>query len=512
MSVPRSTRTRDGRDISRLLADFGHDLPTTPAPLPQVKEPRLFKHASRRGTAGRGRGWAAASAPVSAWRMTSDQTPVLWPFITAPALPPTGAKMGIDQLSGGSFHFDPFGWVLRDDIPVTNPNVFQFAKPGTGKSGTTKAFCLRMMEYGYRTLILGDPKDEYERLCRALGVEPFVIGPGMPTRINPLDMGPLGHGWDSLSAEEARRRAAVIFARWLTLVRGLVGSMRIGERHVRFGPDEANVVRCALEMLTGYTQGNSELVETTIPAMWHLLNNPTADLIEFTRFRDERQFLDETRLLRNAVGQLVTGALAGLFDAHTTIEIDWRAPIQSLSLSRLEGLGDEAVGIGLLCLNSWGRGIREIAEPGDLRIVVRDEVWRQMRLGVAAVESFDADLRLSRGMAGRGGDIQFANAHKPGDLLAAGDSGSQSAKIAKDLLKLADVKILGGQQPEAACELDSMLGLGEIAKDLVAGWAMQDKGRALWCVGESAYKAQTVLHPFEKELYHTNEAIEAAGI
>ncbi len=78
-----------------------------------------------------------------------------------------GGVDGIDQLSGGSFYCDPFGWVLRDDVPVTNPNIFQFAKPGTGKSGTTKSFCNRMMPFGYRTLILGDPKDEYEALCRA---------------------------------------------------------------------------------------------------------------------------------------------------------------------------------------------------------------------------------------------------------------------------------------------------------------------------------------------------------
>src|SRR3546814_12030945 len=78
--------------------------------------------------------------------------------------------------------------------------------------------------------------------------------------------------------------------------------------------------------------------------------------------------------------------LAGLFDDFTNIEVDWRAPIQSFSLSRLDGLGDEAVGIALLCMNSWGRGLREIAEPGDLRIVVRDEVWKQMRLGVSRSE------------------------------------------------------------------------------------------------------------------------------
>ena len=68
-------------------------------------------------------------------------------------------------------------------------------------------------------------------------------------------------------------------------------------------------------------------------------------------------------MLRDALGQLVSGALAGLFDDHTNIAVDWNAPIQSLSLSRLNPLGDEAIGIALVCLNSWGRGMREIAAP-----------------------------------------------------------------------------------------------------------------------------------------------------
>ncbi|WP_245993649.1 ATP-binding protein [Nocardioides immobilis] len=497
--------------MAALLSDFGHDLPLVPAPAPLGKDPRLFKYAGRRGAAKPRRGWSAAKAPALAWRMTSDQAPVFWPFISAPALPPTGAQMGIDQLSGGSFYADPLGWVLRDDVPVTNPNVFFFAKPGLGKSATTKAFCLRMMPFGYRVLILGDPKDEYEKLCRALGVEPFAIGPGMRTRINPLAKGPLGQGWDELPAEEARRRATIIFGRWLTLVRGLVGSMRIGTNHVPFGPTDADVVHTALEYLTGYGQGSTQLRETTIPELWHLLHNPTRELVSRSRYATMQQFLDETRLLRDALGQLVKGALAGLFDDHSNIEVDWRAPIQSLSLSRLDDLGDEAVGIALLCLNSWGRGMRETAEPGDLRIVVRDESWRQLRLGPDAVKSFDADLRLSRGVAGRGGDIQFAIAHKPSDLLAAGDAGSQAATIAKDLLDLADVKILGGQNPKVARELDSMLGLGPVTQTLVTGWARQDKGRALWCVGEATYKVRTVLHPLERDLTWTNEAIETAS-
>lgn len=492
-----------GRDLNRLLHDFGYQLPSAPEEPGEVREPRLFRHGSVGGARRADRGWSPAKAPVAAWRMTSDQAPVLWPFISTPGLPPTGAQMGIDHLSGGAFYADPIGWVLDDRISVTNPNIFSFGKPGRGKSATTKAFCMRMMDFGYRTLVLGDTKDEYAALCRQLGVEPFAVGHGLPTRINPLAIGPLGQNWANLSAEQAQGRAAIVFSRWLTLVRGLVGSQRAGDHHVPFGPTEEAVVKQALKRLTGYAAGHSTLSETTIPRLWHLLDQPTADLIEDTRYASERHFLDETRLLRDALGQLVTGALAGLFDDHTTIDVDWAAPIQSLSLSRLEPLGDDAVGIALTCLNSWGRGMRETAPRGDLRIVVRDESWKQLRLGPEAVKSFDADLRLSR----RDGDVQFAIAHKPSDMLSAGDSGSQAAAIAKDLLHLADIKILHGQDHGVAVELEQMLGLGPIARDIVTTWSMQGKGRALWCVGDQQYKVQTVLHPVEEQLTYTNEAI-----
>jgi hypothetical protein len=470
-------RRHEGRDVTRLLADFGHRLPTAPIPATEAKQLRLFHHVPRRGDRRAGRGRAAAKAPVSTWRMTSDQAPVLWPFISTPALPPTGAQMGIDMLSGGSFYADPLGWVLNDTVPVTNPNMFVFGKPGSGKSATVKALLLRMIDFGYRALILGDPKDEYEKLCRAFGVEPFAIGPGLPTRINPLAFGPLGDGWNHLSAAEAQSRAAIVFGRWLTLVRGLVGSQCLGDRWVPFGPTDEVVIKTCLQDLTGYTQAHTRMREVTIPQLWHPL------------------------------GQLVSGALAGLFDGPTTIEVDWRAPIQSLSLSRLEPLGDEAVGIALLCLNSWGRGMREVADPGDMRIVVRDESWKQLRLGVEAVKSFDSDLRLSR----NSGDIQIAVGHKPSDPLSAGDASSQAVAIAKDLLHLADIKVLHGQDLAVAQELDGLLGLGPIAQDLVTGWAMQGKGRALWCIGDQLYKVQTVLHPAEQTLTYTNDAIQAAA-
>lgn len=495
------------RDLARLMHDFGHELPQLPTPTPPAKQPRLFRPAPRGGANRPGRGWSPASAQVSAWRMASDQAPVFWPFISAPALAPTGAQMGIDMLSGGSFYADPLGWVLNPAVSVTNPNVICFGKPGGGKSATSKAFLLRMTDFGYRVLILGDPKDEYEPLCHALGVEPFVIGHGLPTRINPLDFGPLGDGWTHLSPAEAQRRAAIVFRRWLTLIRGLVGSQRIGDRKVPFGPSDEVVVKTALAQLTGYTSGATQLIEPTIPMLWRALDEPTNELVTECRYRGTRHFLDQTRLLRDALGQLVSGVLSGLFDDHTTIDVDWTAPIQSLSLSRLQPLGDEAIGIALTCLSSWGRAMREVAAPGDLRITVRDEAWKQLRLGVEAVKSFDEDLRLSRS----DGEIQWSVAHKPSDLLSAGDLGSQAATIAKDLLHLADIKILHGQDDGVANELEHLLGLGPIARNVITGWARQQPGRALWVVGNHTYKVQTVLHPLERDLTFTNTAIESAG-
>ena len=151
--------------------------------------------------------------------------------------------------------------------------------------------------------------------------------------------------------------------------------------------------------------------------------------------------------------------------------------------------------------------MRETAAQGDLRIVVRDESWKQLRLGVDAVKSFDADLRLSR----RDGDIQFALAHKPSDLVSVGDAGSQAAAIAKDMLHLADTKILHGQDAAVAEELRLLLGLPDIAVDIVTDWCRQAPGRALWIVGEQLFKVLTVLAPVERRLVWTNSALESAG-
>ncbi len=495
----RLLRAAPGRDLTELVGDFGHQLPPRrPALAAAAASDPFTELVGRHGRRGRCAGWAAVPAPLAVYKMTSEQVGGVWPLISSDGLPPTGALMGLDYLSGGAFYADPVGWTLAGTAGVTNPNMMIFGAPGQGKSGTVKIFCLRMMTYGYRVLILGDVKDEYEPLCRALGAAPHAVGHGLPARINPLDFGPLGNDWTRLGAAEAQRRAAMVFSRWLLLVRGLVGS-----QHLAFTPSDETVVGQVMRELTGYATGATRLTEITIPQLWHGLNQPTEQLITDCRYSHRQHLLDATRPIRDALGALVHGHLAGLFDARTTVKVDWRAPIQSLSLSRLDPLGDEAVGVALTCLNSWGRAMTAVSEPGDLRIIVRDEAWKQMRLGVDAVKSLDADLRLSR----TDGCVQIIAAHKPSDMLTVGDAGSQAVAIAKDLIHMCGTKILFGQDEKIGDDLSDMLGLAPMAERIVTDWATAAKGRALWLVGNREFKVASIRSPSELALTDTNDSI-----
>ena len=409
-------------------------------------------------------------------------------------MPPTGASVGVDTRSGASFCVDPMWWVLAEI--VSNPNLILFGKPGTGKSTTVKAILFRLMLFGVRTLVDGDVKDEYEKLCRAVGVEPFALGVGMPTRINPLDLGPLGQGWDRLPDAERAERARVIFGRWLVLLKALVGAQGVSTT----ATDE-DALSAVLAELTGWAAGSGQLRVITIPQVWAALRDPSDELADACRYESARAMTDATRQLTSALGAMVRGALAGLFDEPTNIAIDWAAPIQSLSLGRLVPLGDQALGTALACLNSWSRAMTDARRSGEHTVVVRDEVWRQMRLGVGAVQSLDADLRLSRSDA----CIQMVVAHKPSDMLSVGDTGSMAANIAKDLMNLCDTKVLLGQDRNVARELQGLLGLSDMEGDDISGWARQRRGRAIWRVGERSYRVQTVRGPREAELFDTND-------
>jgi hypothetical protein len=83
--------------------------------------------------------------------------------------------------------------------------------------------------------------------------------------------------------------------------------------------------------------------------------------------------------------RLVHGDLSDMFDAPSTVDFDPTAPMLSIGLSRLGGVGDDtALALAMTCASTWMEAA--MADPsGGKCWVIYDEAWRVMRrIGRAA--------------------------------------------------------------------------------------------------------------------------------
>jgi type IV secretory pathway VirB4 component len=486
------------RTAADLLTTFG-GAPRRPRKTPAASGPegiRINRSAAPlRGHARPGHGWSPVLAPLPVYQASTREIGGLFPLLVASPMPAVGARIGYDVQSGGAFYCHPVWWVLRSGL-ATNPNIALFGEPGRGKSSTVVAFVARMLNFGVRTLISGDVKGEYTPVVRALGATPIELGAGNRARVNALDLGPLAALWDTWTVQRQRDELSSVLGRWVQLLAALAES----QGHSPTVSDEA-ALAAVLHRLVGASDGYTWLRPVTIPDVHRELAQPDVQLWRELRYADRHDYLDGLRPMTDALANLVSGALAGLFDAPTTVTVDWNAPVQSMDLSRLRSRGDTAVAVALTCLGTWSSLATDLRDDGDIRIVVRDECWRQLRLGPRAVASIDAELRLSR----LDKIIQILVMHKLSDLYSAGPPGSQAAAIAKDLIALCSTRVLFGQSTRVADDLADALALTGPEHQRLTGTVNERRGRALWKTeNHPAHLVQTVLSSFEKRLFDTN--------
>ncbi len=485
---------------------------------PAVKEEKQDHPERARGSASRAalpprRGWArrwggrAALLPaVPVYRGSTAQVQGLYPWLYGGSLPAAGAYVGIDCLTGGAVACHPLAW-LAEGL-VSNPNILITGVPGAGKSATIKALALRLMAYGVRAFICGDLKNEYAPLARALGTEPVELGPGLPGRLNPLDAGPLGENLPRDPAQLAERRAE-IHRRRLVLLSSLA-SMRLGRP---LSPTEETAVSLAIDEASGRcangpegegagrARGGARDASPTIPDVWAVLRDPTAEMARELRVRrDSVPLLREmTRPVTDALGGMVHGALAGLFDGPTTVRPDFAAPVQTVDLSRVADRGDETIAMILACVSSWAQAA--VDEPGPARMIIRDELWRSLRIP-ALVRKIDSDLRLSRAQ----GTIQILATHRLADFETVGVAGSADAAISAGLIASCDTRICLRQDTAPLAATREQIGLTDVECAHIASWSGRQTGRAVWKVGRAASAVvQVVLTPAERDLFYTNE-------
>ena len=473
-------------------------------PRPAPAEPRRAARAprpprepvpARRGRPGpfAGRTPIAPHAPIH--RGSTAQVQGLYPFLYGAGMPNVGVYIGLDCLTGGAFSCHPIEWLLRGLI--TNPNLLITGEPGAGKSGTIKALMLRLAAYGVRSFVVGDIKNEYAKLARALGVEPVELGPGLRNRLNPLDAGPLGKNLPS-GGEELHERLAEIHRRRLTLLVSLL-VMRLGRAVT---PTEEAALSLAIHHASGQATARTTLADPTIPEIWAHLRDPRPEMAEDLRIPGGSitELREMIRPVCDALGNMVQGSLSGIFDGPTTVEMDFDAPIQTVDLSRIHGRADETVAMTLACVSSWGQAA--IDDPtGPSRLVVRDELWRAIRVP-AMVKKLDSDLRLSRAH----GTIQVLATHRLSDFEAVGVAGSEEVAIAKNLISSCDVRICLAQDTGPLEMTREAIALTDTEAAHIAGWGAAEIGRALWKIGRaSSHIVQCSLTPLERQLFYTNE-------
>ncbi|WP_322749532.1 MULTISPECIES: conjugal transfer protein TraC [unclassified Frankia] len=404
---------------------------------------------------------------------TTAQIAGIYPFVVDAGLSAPGMYIGRHVWSGDSFVFDVFE-LYRQQV-IENPNFAVFGSVGSRKSSLLKTLISRGAAFGYQAAVPCDPKGEYTRLARRLGCEPTYIGPGLSTRLNPLDAPPRPPGMtDPDWARELKRARSALLSSLIETAKG-----------VPLTPSEHTAVDLALDVVTRQITGAST-ERQAVPLLPHVLDamtNPTdADCsglpVTATELRDSSR--DATLTLR----RLTHGALGGLFDGPTTSPLDFDRPIAVLNLERVQG-SDEMIALIMTCAQAWMEAAL-MRQDGVQRYVVYDECWRLMRFA-GLVRRLSAQQKLAR----QWGCANAIVAHRISDLLSASPD---SVEVAKGLLAETAIRILYKQASDQIPDTQRALDLTDVASDMLP---RLDPGFALWLIGNRAFYVEHVVGDLE---------------
>jgi hypothetical protein len=437
---------------------------------------------SRRGERRRRAGRVLVPMSLPVHRATTANLQAIYPFIVETGLGSEGVYIGRETGSGASFVFDP--WHLYRLQVITNANMLLAGVLGRGKSALAKTLAYRLIAFGVRVYVPGDPKGEWGVVTEALGVPPLRLGRGLPARINPLDTGRRPDGLDDIAwrAEVRARRIGLLQALNET---GLARPLR---------PVERNALYLALDWVSRADAGEGREAVPLLPQIVDAMMKPSDGSAQSIGLRDGRELAEASRDATLELRRLVVGDLAGLFDGPTTHPLDFSAPIQVVDTSRLAG-DDTAIALLMSCASAWMEGA--LADPSaGHRLVVYDEAWRMMRVP-ALVRRMQAHWKLSRAW----GIGNLAVVHRLSDLGAVGDAGSESVALARGLLADCSTRIIYGQETDQVDATAAALGLTDVEASLLPGLPV---GRGLWKVGRRSFLVDHVVSDAERALVDTD--------
>lgn len=408
-----------------------------------------------------------------------------YPFLAEGGLGADGLYIGLDVHAESSFCYDPFRLYGRGDLDgFTNPNLLLAGIIGTGKSALAKSLAVRACAFGYRSYVPSDPKGEWTPVAAALGGQTIALGAGLPGRLNPL------HAPARPSSITSADWTSEVRKRRLSLLAALARTVL--SRDLR--PAEHTALSTALDLACRQAAARARV--PLLQDIDQALNAPDALNAAAAASGISGPLADASDDLAHAFRRLITGDLANLFDAPSTVSADPDAPMLTIDLSRLaSGTDDTALVIAMTCTSAWMESI--LSDPdGGRRFVIYDEAWRVMR-HVALLERMQSQWKLARGL----GIANLLVIHRLSDLLSAGDAGSRGRALAEGLLADCSTRIVYRQEADQLTAAAGLLGLTTTEAEAVAALS---KGRGLWKVSSRSFIVQHLLHTHESALFDTD--------
>jgi len=406
-----------------------------------------------------------------------------YPFLASAPLD-RGAYVGTDAFTGGAFCFDP--WTLYGEGLLTNPNVLLAGVIGQGKSALAKSLAVRSIACGRRVYVPGDPKGEWAPVAQAVGGRVIALGPGLGTRLNPLDAAGPGQ-----AAHERAPHPAAQSGRLRLLTSLAETTLR---RDIR--AEEHTALDVALATAVART---AEPV--TVPEVVSSLLDPDVDAATADGTSAAQRTRDG-RDLAHGLRRLVRGDLAGLFDGPSTVALDGEATMVVLDLSRLASQ-DDAIAIAMTCASAWLES--SLAAGGGRRWIVYDEAWRLLR-SPPLIRGMQAQWKLSRAQ----GIANLLVLHRLSDLDSVGATGSEVRALAEGLLADCSTRVIYRQETDQLTNTAAALGLTDTERKLLPALP---RGTGLWKVAGRTYVVHHRLHADEAAVFDTDAAMrgDAAG-
>lgn len=420
---------------------------------------------------------------------TAQTAAAAYPYVAGPSLGHEGAMIGHDLHGGGPFCFDP--WECYRKGIISGMSMLLFGQVGTGKSSLAKSLAVRLVLLGRKLSVASDKKGEWTKVVRDLRGNVIQIGPGLDTRLNPLDEGVrpsltaqgLPMTDDQWKVMVRARRMSIM----TTLVKILTGEAPSSAEHMALSD--------GLDMAVDYAaaEGRTPVIPDMIRALEELREKNASDRLR----------ADAANTMSMTLHRMTSGDLAGMFDGPSTVQFDIHAPATSIDTSASKGANAIATRVITACAGSWMESMVTNTDAGQ-RVVVYEEGW----------DNISSEPDLSRmveqwKLARSYGLFNILVMHKVSDLDMAGDKDGKLVTMARSLLADADVKVIYRQDSAALKVTAEKMDLSEREKRLLKSLR---KGTGLWRVGEATFEVANDLTRAEQPLFDTDARMDGDRI